>query len=70
MKKNDRPAALPLRQVCSVLAEGEICASVDRRRTRALRWWSVMAGCLDEAPFVCYGMSYSVECEYRQLWSV
>ena len=32
MKKNDRPAALRLWQVRAVLAEGEICASVDTRK--------------------------------------
>jgi len=31
---------------------------------------AVRGGCLDEAPFVCYGVRYSVECEYQQLWSV
>ena len=30
MKKNDRPAALGLWQVRAVLAEGKICASLDR----------------------------------------
>jgi len=32
MKKNDRPAALRLWQVRAVLAEGEICVSVDTRK--------------------------------------
>jgi len=32
MKKNDRPAALRLWQVRAVLAENEICASVDTRK--------------------------------------
>ena len=31
---------------------------------------AVCCGCLDEAPFVCYSVRYSIECEYWQLWSV
>jgi len=41
MKKNDRPAALRLWQVRAVLAEGEICASVDsvcRQKQMMLSW--------------------------------
>jgi len=37
MKKNDRPAALRLWQVRAVLAEGEICASVDTRKKCVIR---------------------------------
>ena len=54
---------------CHVGPEYDLCGLFSvLRQLRALRWQSV--GLSRRSAFVCYSVRYSVECEYRQLWSI
>jgi len=56
---------------CHVGTEYDLCGLFSvLRRSIACASLAVSCGCLDEVPFVCYGVHYSVECEYWQLWIV